>query len=133
MLAEPARMADGKMVLCLSGGNPVAGSGGRTGGLSIRVPDGIEAAASGKRVRVTVNACAAGRLETTEFSLAYSTNEVGNSGWHQFKVGKQFEPKSFEWDVPTMKNGLGDYVGILPAPGCGVAIAMLKVEAIPRG
>ena len=68
-----------------------------------------------------------------ELSLAYSTNEVGNTGWRKFSVGQQYEAKSFEWDVPTMKKGLGDYVGILPAPDLGVEISMLTVEAIPRG
>jgi hypothetical protein len=132
-LAEPAKTADGKTVLRLSGGDradpPTAA--GRTGGYSIRVPDNVEAAASGKRVRVTVNARAAHGTETAEFSLAYSTNEVGNSNWRKFTVGHQFEFKSFEFDVPPMTNGNGDYVGILPA-GSGVEVTMLKVEVIPR-
>ena len=51
MLAEPAKTADGKTVLHLSGGGLNAASAGRTGGFSIRVPDSIETAASGKRVR----------------------------------------------------------------------------------
>jgi hypothetical protein len=134
-LAEPANTADGNTVLRLSGGHrtDLPTAAGRTGGYSIRVPDSLEAAASGKRVRVTVNARAARGRETAEFSLAYSTNEVGNSNWRKFTVGLQFEPKSFEFDVPPMKNGNGDYVGILPANGPGVEVTMLKVEVIPRG
>jgi hypothetical protein len=132
MLAEPAKTGDGKTVLHLSGGDRNATSAGRTGGFSIRVPDSIEAAASGERVRVTVNARSARGAGPAEFSLAYSTNEVGNSGWRKFMVGQQFQPMSFEFDVPTMRSGNGDYVGILPAPGPGVEIETLKVEAIPR-
>ena len=132
MLAEPAKTADGTTVLHLSGGDCTAASAGRTGGFSIRVPDSIEAAASGERVRVTVNARSARGAGLVEFSLAYSTNEVGNSGWRKFMVGQQFQPMSFEFDVPTMRSGNGDYVGILPAPGPGVEIEKLKVEAIPR-
>lgn len=52
MLAEPAKTADGTTVLHLSGGDCTAASAGRTGGFSIRVPDSIEAAASGERVRI---------------------------------------------------------------------------------
>jgi hypothetical protein len=131
MPAEPVSTSDGKTVLHLSGGDTAAPSGGRTGGFSIRVPDSLEAAASGKRIRVTVSARAA-EGEQAEFSLAYSTNEVGNSGWRKFKASSQFETKSFEYDVPTMKKGYGDYVGILPVPGPGVELETLKVEAIPR-
>ena len=132
MLAEQVKTGDGKTVLHLSGGDRNAASAGRTGGFSIRVPDSIEAAASGERVQVTVNARSARGAELAEFSLAYSTNEVGNSGWRKFIVGQQFQPMSFEFDVPTMRSGNGDYVGILPAPGPGVEIETLKVEAIPR-
>ena len=91
----------------------------------------MEAAASGKRVRVSVNARAA-RANTADFSVAYSTNEVGNSGWRKFTAGNQFEIKSFEFDVPPMREGKGDFVGVLPAPGSGVEIESLKVEVIPH-
>ena len=79
-----------------------------------------------------MKARAAGGSETTEFALAYSTAEVGNSGWRKFSVSHSLGSKSFEWDVPTMKNGHGDYVGILPTFGPGVEIETLAVEAITR-
>ena len=131
MSATSAKTAEGKRVLRLCGGDAAARAHGRTGGFSICLPDGIEAAASGKRVRVTVSARAA-QDRRAELSLAYSTNEVGNSGWRKFAVGEQFEPKSFDFEVPRMKNGNGDYVGILPGPGPGVEIEKLNVEVLSR-
>src|SRR5262245_41224780 len=128
MVAKPSRTADGKTVLCLFGGDPGAESQGRTGGFSISLPDRIEVAASGKRVRVSARAAGA---STAEFSVAYSTNEVGNSGWHEFTAGNRFEIKSFEFDVPPMREGRGDFVGILPVPGPAVEVETLKVEVIP--
>jgi hypothetical protein len=133
MLAESTKAIDDKMVLSLSGGNPAtAQPGGITGGYSVRVPDSIEAAASGNRVRVSVRARAANGIGTAEFSLAYSTCEVGNSGWRKFTAGDQFAAVEFKWDVPTMIRGNGDYVGILPALDQGIEIEMLVVEAMPR-
>lgn len=134
LTAEPVKTEDGTTVVYLSGvrAKEKPESGGRTDGFSIRVPDSFEAAASGNRVRVTVIARAPRGAEAAEFSLAYSTSEVGNSGWRKFTAGSDFEPKGFEWDVPTMKNGNGDYVGILPADASGLEIELLTVEAIPR-
>jgi hypothetical protein len=131
MIARSSRIADGKTVLHLSGGDAAAAPIGHTGGLSIRLPDSMEVAASGKRVRVSVIARAP-LGHAAEFSVAYSTNEVGNSGWRKFTAGKQFEAKSFEFDVPPMKEGRGDFVGILPGPGSAVEIETLKVEVISR-
>lgn len=122
----------GRVALRLWGGDLGAPSSGRTGGYSIPLPDSFEAAVSGKRVRVTVFARAAGGSGSADFSLAYSTNDVGNSGWRVLRAGQSFEAKGFEWDVPEMEKGNGDFVGVLPAPGAGVEIAALMVEAIAR-
>jgi hypothetical protein len=134
MLVEPAKTVDGKTVLRLSRSHLAdpPQSAGSTWGYRIRLPDSIEAAASGKRVRVTVNARAVGETKTARFSLCYFTNEVGNSDWRKFTVGDQFEPTTFEYDVPPMKNGNGDFVDILPESGSGVEVTMLRVEVIPR-
>jgi hypothetical protein len=119
-------------VLLLSGGDPNAVSHGLTGGLSIRVPDAFEAAVSGHRVRVKVMARAARGIADAEFSIAYSTADVGNSGWQKMSVGKHFETQSFEWDVPTMVKGNGDYVGILPGQAGAIEVAGLVVCAVAR-
>ena len=54
MISETAKTDDGKTVLRLSGGDRDAVSSERTEGYSIRVPDCVEAAASGRSVRVTL-------------------------------------------------------------------------------
>lgn len=96
----------------LSSGNPDALPSGSTGGFSIRLPDVIEAAASGHHIVVSIIARAAGNNQS-RFALAYSTNEVGNSGWRWFNAGKEWSIHTMEFDVPVMKNGNSDFVGIL--------------------
>ena len=113
----------------LSGGDPAALSSGRTGGLSIRVPDAFEATVSSKRVKVEVVARSS-NAKPARFSLAYSTAEVGNSGWRAFVASPWFETHSFEWNVPQMKDGHGDFVGILPQTGSTLYVKSLRVEVV---
>jgi hypothetical protein len=117
--------------LVLTGGDPAARSGGRTGGYSIRVPDSFEASVSEQRVRVVVVARAAGQAEAP-FAIAYSTAEVGNSRWRKFTASAAFAEFAFEWDVPRMVNGNGDYLGILPDPSGALEVSRIRLEAIPR-
>ena len=99
--------------ITLANGNPEAASGGLTGGYSIRLPDQIEAAASGHHIVVSVIVRASGG-DQSRFAVAYSTNEVGNSGWRWFDAGAEWSIHTMEYDVPVMKDGRGDFVGILP-------------------
>ncbi|MEQ1779755.1 MAG: hypothetical protein ABMA14_00225 [Hyphomonadaceae bacterium] len=122
----------GRNVLLLSGGNPNAASHNETGGFSIRLPDTFEAAVSSHRVRVTISVKAAQGLADAEFSMAYSTAEVGNSRWQRMSIGNQFETLSFEWDVPKMIDGNSDFVGILPGEAGAIEVAGLALFAIPR-
>ena len=98
--------------ITLTNGNPNVISSGATGGYSIRLPDAIEAAASGHHIVVSVIARAA-QNNQSRFALAYSTNEVGNSGWRWFNAGEEWSIHTMEYDVPVMKNGNSDFVGIL--------------------
>lgn len=114
----------------LAKGNPQAASSGQTGGYSIHLPDQVEAAASGHHIAVSVIARASGG-DQSRFAVAYSTNEVGNSGWCWFNAGAEWSIHTMEYDVPVMKEGRGDFVGILSAsednPGtefCYLAIAI---------
>lgn len=99
--------------ITLANGNPKAVSSGATGGYSIRLPHQIETAASGHRITVSVIARAASR-DQSSFAVAYSTNEVGNSGWRWFNAGPEWSIYTMEYNVPVMKEGRGDFVGILP-------------------
>lgn len=101
-----------------------------TPGVWLQLPESIERQASGKTivVQVLVRAPIPGPI-----ALAYSTNEVGNSGWVTRSAGTTFRTVSFTYEVPTMKDGRGDYVGILPDPKnarqvtevAGIAVAVL--------
>lgn len=119
-----------RSALRLSGGNVDSPSSWKTGGLSIRVPDAFELAASGSRVRVQLVARAADGLERAEFLFAYSTADVGNSGWRRMSAGVAFEEFAFEWNVPPMDKGNGDFVGILPGRDQAVEISELLVKVV---
>lgn len=118
----------GKGVL-LAGASPDALSSGVPGGYSIQVPNAIEAAASGKRVRVTVTACSRGKTPTA-FAVAYSTNEVGNSGWNEFTASDKRTDFAFEYDVSPMVYGNGDFVSVRAV--AALELRALKVEVIER-
>ncbi len=99
--------------ISLANGKSDAASNGPTGGYSIRLPDSLEAAASGRSVSVKVVARAVGGAQS-RFALAYSTNEVGNSGWRWQSAGPEWAVFAMKFAVPVMKNGRGDFIGILP-------------------
>lgn len=99
--------------ITLANGRADAKAGGTTGGYSIRLPDQIEAAASGHHVTVNVIARASGS-DQSRFAVAYSTNEVGNSGWRWFNADAGWAVYTMEFDVKVMKEGRGDFVGFLP-------------------
>ncbi len=122
----------------LANGKTDAASRGTTDGYSIRLPDAIEAAASGHHVSVNVVARAAGGARS-RFALAYSTNDVGNSGWRWQEAGPEWSIFSMEYDVPVMKKGNGDFVGILPdAEGrsgtefCYLSVKILEATEAPK-
>jgi len=97
----------------LANGKPDAASNGVTDGYSIRLPDTIEAAASGRLISVSVVARAAGHAQS-RFAIAYSTNDMGNSGWRWQEAGPDWSVFTTEYEVPVMTKAHGDFVGILP-------------------
>jgi hypothetical protein len=118
----------GTKVLRLSRGRPDAVSAGPTGGFSIRVPDAIEAAASGNRIRVEVVARTAPGAAEGRLALAYSTNEVGNSGWAWREAAPDWAIHRLDYAVPPMRKGNGDFVAVLPeAEGAGVEVAAMAL------
>lgn len=115
----------------LTGGDPLALSSGLTEGFSIRVPDAFERAASEHTVRVRVLARSA-ELAPTRMAIAYSTAEVGNSGWRWSDIGLTWGIYDLVWKVPKMVNGHGDYIGLLPdKPGApGVEIRSVHASVV---
>lgn len=96
----------------LSGHVPNSTSAGAPG-IWLKIPETIEKRVSGKLIVVEalVRSANGGR-----FAMAYSTAEVGNSGWIFLQAGTKFTKVSFTYRGKPMKNGGGDYVGILPDP-----------------
>jgi hypothetical protein len=122
----------GAALLRLAAGPPNATSGAKTGGYEIRVPDEVELAASGKPIQVSVVARAADRARSARLGVAYSTNDVGNSGWRWFAAGPEWAVFEMEYNVPRMNLGNGDFIGLLPdipgAPGVEVAAVSLFIK-----
>src|SRR5208282_2847816 len=118
-------------VLKLTGGDQSAASLGYTEGFSIRVPDDFERQASEHAVRVRVLVRSA-EAAPTRLAIAYSTNEVGNSGWQWRDVGANWAICELVWKVPTMIDGRGDFIGLLPdAPGApGVEVHSLSATVV---
>jgi Transposase. len=114
----------------LENGRALARASGPTDGYSIRTSDAFEAAASGRRIAVSVIARGAGG-GSARFALAYSTNEVGNSRWRWQEAGSDWAVHGFDYDVPVMKQGRGDFIGILPdvegRPGVDVFLVVARV------
>ena len=92
----------------------IGAPGGKTAGATIKINSDCENLVSGKKISVSFQARS---QDVTKIKAAYSTNEVGNSGCQRFSPTKQFKAFSFEYDVPKMTNGAGDYIGILPLSG----------------
>lgn len=93
--------------------------------------DGFEQEASGQTVTVEfeIEGTAGGQI-----ALAYSTFDVGNSGWEYFDLTGSRQTVSFEYDVPELNKGNGDFIGILPDPdGTGQTVRVYSVSATVDG
>ncbi|AEQ51810.1 LysM peptidoglycan-binding domain-containing protein [Pelagibacterium halotolerans] len=112
--------------LRLSGSTENTYSTGRTGGIAFRLPDAVEQAVSGKTIRIHILAVPVGGA-SADIEAAYSTNEVGNSGWRPITVGDG--PAMFRYAVREIEQGKGDFVGIFPDPeGTGQVIDLLALS-----
>jgi hypothetical protein len=108
-----------------------ANSTGRTSGAHIHVPDEFEMVASANSIRVTVEL----ELESAEGTAraAYSTSDVGNSGWRSLDIDAESGTATFSYDVPPINNGNGDYLGIDPDPegiGQSVVVSAILLEVL---
>ena len=99
--------------ISVSGVAPKAAPGGTTQGAYFVIDENTETELSGKTIIVKVLARSATDAGT-DMKVAYSTAEVGNSGWRTFTLTNQYQTFEFTYDVPAMKNGKKDYIGVLP-------------------
>lgn len=106
-----------------------APSTGSTGGVSIRLPAEVEAQSSGARVQITVRASAP--QDGAILGVAYSTNDVGNSGWQRFVLTAAPRDYVFAYNVARTQTGNGDYLGFRSYGGNTVQIVGYKVESVP--
>lgn len=123
----------GDSFLRLAGGSTAARSSGRTDGFSLQVPDEVEAMASGQSIRLRIVARAQPGAESARLAVAYSTNDVGNSGWRWFELRPDWSVYEMLYKVPEMKTGGGDFIGLLPGgtTASGVDIRFLAVFVQP--
>jgi hypothetical protein len=105
-------------------------STGTTGGAFLRLEEGFEARAAGQTVRVSVTMSGpAGGVA----ALAYSTNDLGNSGWRRFALTPEPVAYGFDYTLPPLVHGNGDYIGIDPDPegaGHSVVIHDIHIEIL---
>jgi hypothetical protein len=100
----------------------------RTGGVGVRLSDAFESEASGKRIRVTVRAAAPDA--NAQLGVAYSTAEAGNSGWQQFTLTPTPSDYAFEYDVPALIEGKGDFLGFRSYGDSRVQVLGFRTEVI---
>ena len=114
-VVEPDTVTIGGTVT-VGGGEDGEGAGGSTSGVAFKIGEATEAAVSGKRIRVTVTGKSADGGDAAT-RLAYSTADVGNSGWRDVVFTGDYSEQSFIYPVPTMENPRVDFLGVLPTGG----------------
>lgn len=111
----------------VAGGSDELSSGGRTQGAHFVLDSEFEEAASGNQVRVVVSAVS--EAPAAKLFAAYSTREVGGSGWQEWDISSATSKHSFTFDVPEMKEGRFDFLGFY-APDAPVTITSARVEVL---
>ena len=111
----------------VSGDFSDAAPGGRTTGAVYRISGENELAVSGKTVEVQVTA------KGGPLAMAYSTADVGNSGWKESEAAADWAPHTFRYAVPELKEGKGDFIGVIPRDaGAEVQIKSVKVFIVEK-
>lgn len=100
-----------------------------TAGAALRIDGANERAFAGNTVRVSLRA--KGVDGATAFTVAYTTNDNGNSGWRNLPLTDSFETVAFEYKVPQLVRGAGDFIGIMPPQTGAVEVTNVVVEIIP--
>ncbi|MGF1463402.1 MAG: ABC transporter ATP-binding protein [Maricaulaceae bacterium] len=132
-LERVSQPADGQLeaqmdgVQLQSGPMETACQGAFAGGFGWRLPDAVEAAASGKLIRVWVVARAD---VSTVIELGYSTNDVGASGWRRFGVGPNLTALAFDFQPKPMVQGNGDFLGLRLPDGGHVQLSAAAIALV---
>ena len=101
-------------------------SSGRTSGVNIEISEELERAFSGSSITIRVVARASG-IASGKLRMAYSTNDVGNSGWKDFELGSDYKLCEFEYQVAPMAQGRGDFLGFI-TEGATIEIARVGID-----
>jgi hypothetical protein len=103
-LAEALQPAAGIQILPTDAGVALEGameadatSGGRTGGVFLEIAAPIADAIAGQTITVTF---VARSMDGGGLRAAFSTSQIGNSGWRDLTLTDTFAPVSFQYDVP---------------------------------
>jgi len=111
--------------VAISGTDEAKASNGMTSGAYLTISEAQEAIASGNTILIEIT----GKAETGDAAsvdVAYSTAEVGNSGWSTLSFGSEVSTQSFTYDVPEMVEGRRDFLGFSPADGI-VHVANVRI------
>jgi hypothetical protein len=111
--------------------NTAPASSGTTGEPYITIPEEIALAFAGKRIKVSIIAKQPASGASSEFAVAYSTSDVGNSLWHYFTPTTSWQVFTFTYDVPEPNSGGTDFLGIwgdTSGGGNGVLVDNLQIS-----
>jgi hypothetical protein len=64
---------------------------------------------------------------------AYSTAEVGNSGWKKFELTNELKEYSFNYQVPKIKKGGVDFIGFnsdIEGKGRTAIVENIKIDSV---
>lgn len=109
-----------------------ADAAGPTDGASLQIKPPLATDLVGKRIRVTISARAPEQGPPAPFAVAYSSADVGTSGWVVFTPTKEFDDYAFEYQVPATV-GTAQYVGIwsdISGRGAPLAVRAISIRKL---
>ena len=122
-----ADITESSTVIVTTSAETPANSFGLPSGYSISLlPEQEEANSNSK---LTVSVLARAPNGAAKMRVAYSTNEVGNSGWRDFELGPDYTVSTFEYKVPPMKEGNGEFIAFLTEGG-SIEIASIGFDSV---
>lgn len=105
---------------------------GPTDGASLQIKPPLLTDLVGKSIRVTISARAPDEGSPAPFAVAYSSANVGTSGWVVFTPTRQFDDYSFDYQVPATV-GAAQYVGIwsdISGRGAPLAVRAISIRKL---